>query len=226
MTIAQFVRAAVRLWYVVLLGAALTLSGLHTVRESSYAYLGKVTVVLLPSRAESNGGNELLSKGPTALAAAAVAEVNKGPAVLRVATTDANLVGMGEKSATLIQLRNGGGQWVPRAAGPYIDIEAVDATPELVAGRIDAAVAKVRAAVIALETELKVPAILKVGISQSPENVTVEVLHSSPSRAMAATALAGVGGTAGAVILLDHLLAARRRGTQHKLVARETERVG
>lgn len=211
MTIAQFVRAATRLWYVVLVGAALTAFGIHQVRDASHAYWSKATVVLLPSRLESNGGNELLTKGPAALAAAAVAEVTRGPAVLRAATTDANLVGMGERSATLVQLRNGGGQWVPRAAGPYIDIEAVDASAADVTRRLDSAIAQVRAAVLRLEDQLRVPAQLKVSISQSPELVTVSVLGSSPSRAMAGTALAGIGATVAAVISLDRLLAARRR---------------
>lgn len=206
MTLSQFLAAAVRRWYVVLLGALITACIVAQVRQPAVAYWGRVTLVVLLPAGQSTADNSLLSRSPIAIASLAVQQVNQHPNQLEAASSEATLVGIGERSATSVQLRNTGVQWVPAAGLPYIDVEAVGANEEEVADRIEKAADEIRVAVADLQQRIQVPPQMQVFTEQSSPQLTIEHALSNPKRAMAGALLAGGALTGAAIILADWLL--------------------
>ncbi|MFT4287060.1 hypothetical protein [Nocardioides sp.] len=206
MTLAQLLRAALRRWYVVLVGVALTAAVALPLHRTAVTYWGEATLVVLLPKGESTAANSLLSRSPIAIASLAVQQVNQRPNMLRSASSGATLVGIGERSGTLVQLRNTGVQWLPAAALPYIDIEAVGVSEAEVEQRITTALEQVRVAVADLQQRIGVPSAMQVFTEQRSPQLSVEHALSNPKRALAGTLLAGAALTAAAVVLVDRML--------------------
>lgn len=194
----------IRRWYVTLALGAVTLAFTMWPALQPPVYWGKVTVVvLLPAAA---GNNSLTEFSPVAVAALAVMDVTKEPPRVLSSRADSTLLGLGEGRATLIQLRNAGGQWAPSASESYIDVEATDDSIEGVQKRIDLAVADIRAALRERQVSLNVPRSDQVQVEQSPPQPLVSLVSPSRSRALAASVLTSVVITAAGVVWIDRLL--------------------
>ena len=214
MTVDDLFQAAVRRWYVVLIGVLLTLASIQHVRSAPVVYYSKVTaVVLSPADDEVDQGNSLLIRGPVPLASLVVMDVNNQPNKVRASSDDATLYAMGYRSATWIHLQQAGNQWKATAAGPNIEIEAVDSTPEAVEDRTRTAMSEIGRALQKHQDDFHIKRADRAWIEQSPASPVILPYGASRGRAQGATLLLGICLTAVAVVLADRLLGAvgRRR---------------
>ncbi len=225
MTTLEFLRTAVRLWYVVLIGAIATAGLVATASYGPDVHTARVTlVVLMPGAADSQ--NVLQQSSPAAIASIAVMEVNGAPNRVTSSKAEATLVGRGVTRGESISLRHQGSQWAPSASEPYIDIEAADHTAAGVQQRIDDAVLRVRAAIRHQEDQLDVAPGQRVQLTQTPPSAVITTVPRSPTRAMAVGLLIGLGVTSFAVVRIDRLLRRRRRPDELRRRAERHEDAG
>lgn len=208
--ISEFLRAAVRRWYVVLLGGVVTLLAFAVLTDRPPLYTARVTLTVV-SPAPPGGSSSLQQPVPPVVASAAVMRVNGRAPALAASSADALLVGRTQRPGDDVRLAHFGNQWTASALYPTIIVEAVDVTPEAVQARIERRVQDVRGAMKQLEQEMDVSRSQRVGLSQSPPTPLPAYVPTSRPRAAVGTGVVGVGLTCWAVLGVDTLLR-RRRG--------------
>lgn len=206
MSTREFLAVAARRWYVVAVGLLLTLGVLVAVAQAAGVYWAKTTLVVLTPVTLGEGPNVLTDQSPVSIAALVVMDVNKQPLTVNAGTAEATLYGLGGRRETSVHLRRSGSQWKPSADQPYIDIEAVDDSPEAVRRRLDAAVRDVRATSDRLQSSLGVQPRFRTFLQGSPLKPVVAWVPPSRPRALAGTLLGGLALTGIAVVLTDRVL--------------------
>ncbi|WP_123271895.1 hypothetical protein [Flexivirga caeni] len=155
------------------------------------------------------------SADPIATAAALAILANRGQPVVRAASPDATLYGDGETSAVQAQVRNVGGQWVTSVPAPIIDVQVVEPTAARAQADLKAEMAKLNASLTELQDRFRVRPSNRMTLTFAPSAPTAEIQLPYKTRALAASALAGLMGTVTLVYWVDVWRRGPRKTDRH-----------
>lgn len=225
MTTARFLRAALRRWYLVLLGLALTAWGANFLYTApATTYWSQTTVTILQPRANplATEGFELAD-----LSSALVLRINGAPASSKTSSPETTLYGEGVRQGTRIRVRDVGRQWATSIPDPVVLVEAVGPDPAWVASQMDAQLDAVWANLDELQTELNISEANRVFMRASPETPTVTAITGSRVRAAGATAVLGIAATGIVIYFIDRRWPAPHRNpAPHKNPASDKRPAG
>lgn len=205
MTARDFLAAALRRWYVVVLGAALTLGAFTVVQRQAPVFFTQYNIVLVgPSGTEED--NNVLENpryGLQPLVGVISTDLNEGHPPLLTGDVDATMVGMGAREGVQVRVPNLGTQWRPLFSANYLDVQVAARTPEDVEALAAQASARVADLLEQRQDELGVPGNLRARAVPSSEDPIVYPMAGSRSRALGATGLTGIALTAALVFWLE-----------------------
>lgn len=211
MTARDLLAAALRRWYVVVLGAALTLGAFAVVQRQAPVFFTQYNIVLVgPSGTEHTNVLENPRYGLQPLVGVISTDVNEGHPPLLTGDVDATMVGMGAREGVQVRVPNLGTQWRPLFSANYLDVQVAARTPEEVQVLANETSARVAELLEQRQDELGVPDNLRALAVPSSEDPIVYPMAGSRSRALAATALTGVAVTAVLVFWLERWRPRRR----------------
>lgn len=205
MTARDFLAAALRRWYVVVLGAALTLGAFTVVQRQAPVFFTQYNIVLVgPSGTEED--NNVLENpryGLQPLVGVISTDLNEGHPPLLTGDVDATMVGMGAREGVQVRVPNLGTQWRPLFSANYLDVQVAARTPEDVEALATQTSARVADLLEQRQDELGVPDNLRARAVPSSEDPIVYPMAGSRSRALGATGLTGIALTAALVFWLE-----------------------
>ena len=127
----ELLSLVLRRWYLVLLGAAISIGALYLVTHKPGVYWSQISVLLLAPVHKFYPNN--LENPHDALAPVAgllVADWNGVDRPPLMATGDTALFGEGQRQGIEVRVPNEGSQWQPAYLTPNIDVQVVDSNPE------------------------------------------------------------------------------------------------
>jgi hypothetical protein len=211
LTAREFLAAALRFWYVVVLGAVLTLGAFAVVQRQAPVFFTQYNIVVVgPSGTEHNSVLENPRYGLQPLVGVISTDLNEGHPPLLTGDVDATMVGMGARDGVQVRVPNLGTQWRPLFSANYLDVQVAARTPEEVDALAQQTSARVAELLEQRQDELGVPANLRAQAVPSSDDPIVYPMSGSRSRALGATGLTGVAITAAVVFWLE-----RRRLRRH-----------
>lgn len=211
MTARDLLAAALRRWYVVVLGAALTVGAFAVVQRQAPVFFTQYNIVIVgPSGEEHSNVLEHPRYGLQPLVGVISTDLNEGHPPLLTGDVDATMVGMGERAGVQVRVPNLGTQWRPLFSANYLDVQVAAATPEEVQALATETSARVAELLEQRQDELGVPTNLRALAVPSSEDPIVYPMAGSRSRALAATGLTGVALTAAIVFWLERWRPRRR----------------
>jgi hypothetical protein len=204
MTARDLLAAALRRWYVVVLGAALTVGAFAVVQRQAPVYFTQYNIVIVgPSGDEHSNVLEHPRYGLQPLVGVVSTDLNDGHPPLLTGDVDATMVGMGEREGVQVRVPNLGTQWRPLFSANYLDVQVAAATPEGVQTLAQETSARVADLLERRQDELGVPTNLRALAVPSSEDPIVYPVAGSRSRALGATGLTGIALTAALVFWLE-----------------------
>lgn len=220
MNIREFLRAIVRRWPIVLIGALLTAAaGFAVVREDGTYWTRSELVFMAPSSALFPNSLQTRSED-LIITAGLVGKLVTGPdRALKYASIDVSIIGTPQDADYWLRLPDTGGQWAPNFGDQLLLLDVVGDSPEAVEELHDEVVAQVRTELEGIQREQGVAAVNDITMQVSPETVVVHHVEGSRVRALAMTGLIGVAVTGAAIVLVE-LRASRRRERAAPLAGR------
>lgn len=212
MTTTELLRILLRRWYLVLVGAVLSLGLLYTATHQQAVYWTQYNLLLLqPVGADHTNYLSNPKHALYPLAGVVVRDFNAGSNQPLLASPDTTLVGQGMRSGVQVRLPNQGSQWQPTFQANYLDVQVVDASPEAVLAQTEAVRVKVSQLLKARQEPANVvPGMQVTGIANTDDPVIYQV-GGNRMRAAAAVAIAGAATTLFGVVLFDRWWLLRRR---------------
>jgi len=204
MTLWELLRACVRHWPVVLIGAVLTAGlGIAAAADDGVYFTRTQVIFLAPT--SSLYPNALQTQSEDIIdTAGAVAKRITGPGeVLKFASPDVTLVGLGVRDGWSLRLPDTGGQWASNFASQRLVLDIVGPSRDDVGAKQDAIVSRIDDELDALQREAGVDPVDDITATTAPETTVIYHVGGSRPRVMAATALLGSGATIAAVVLLE-----------------------
>lgn len=208
MTSSDLVLAALRRWYVVLVGAVISLGLVYLATHQAPVYWSQVNVLLIGPK-DPEFPNYLEDPRFTLypFVGVVVSDVNGGEPAMLTASPDTNMVGQGISDGVQVRVPNLGSQWRFDTTSSHIDVQVAASTPEEVTRRTDATVAKVAAALDERQDELGVSDVMRVTSRAATKDPTIYQVGGNRMRAAAASGMSGAAATFVLVYWLE-----RRRG--------------
>jgi hypothetical protein len=211
LTARELLAAALRRWYVVVLGAALTVGAFAVVQRQAPVYFTQYNIVVVgPSGTEHSNVLENPRYGLQPLVGVISTDLNDGHPPLLTGDVDATMVGMGERTGVQVRVPNLGTQWRPLFSANYLDVQVAARTPEDVQALAAETSARVAELLEQRQDELGVPTNLRALAVPSSEDPIVYPVAGSRSRALGATGLTGIALTAALVFWLERWRPRRR----------------
>ena len=211
MTAGDFLAAALRRWYVVVLGAVLTVGVFAVVQRQAPVFFTQYNIVLVgPSGTEHSNVLENPRYGLQPLVGVISTDMNDGHPPLLTGDVDATMVGMGARDGVQVRVPNLGTQWRPLFSANYLDVQVAARTPEDVQAKAEQTSARIATLLEQRQDELGVPANLRALAVPSSEDPIVYPMAGSRSRALGATGLTGIALTAVVVFWLERWRPRRR----------------
>lgn len=212
MTSRDLLGLVLRRWYLMLLGAAVSVAALHGVLHRPGVYwVGFNVVALAPTEVYYPNKLENPHYELSPIAGVVVREWNGAHPALLTASSDTSLYGEGLRSAVQVRMVNQGSQWRPLFPVPVIDIQVVGSSPDAVAAEAERVTDEVTSLLNQRQQAGRVPATARIDVLTSPAHPTVTYHAGSRVRSAAATALLGAVGTTVGVIWFERLLIWRRQ---------------
>jgi uncharacterized membrane protein len=212
MTSRELLSLVLRRWYLMLVGAVVSVAVLHGVVQRPGVYwTGFNVVVLAPTEAFYPNKLENPHYEMSPVAGVLVREWNGAHPPLLTASSDTSLYGEGRRSGVQVRMVNQGSQWRPLFPVPVIDIQVVGARPEVVAAEARRVRTEVEELLRRRQDAGLVPDTARMVTITSPPQPTVTYHAGSRVRSAGATGLLGAVGTTVAVYWLERLRAWRRR---------------
>jgi hypothetical protein len=211
MTSRELLSLVLRRWYIMLLGAAISVVALYLITHRPGVYWTRVSVVVLAPVQKYYPNN--FEDPHDALAPAAsmlVADWNGVKRPLLMATSDTTLFGEGERRAIEVRMPNQGNQWQPLYFSPNIDVQIVDNNPELVAEEARRVSAELEGLLQKRQDAMGVQPSMRMTTIVSPTDPTIMYIAGSRARAAAATGLVGATLTTIAAYWIERWLVWRR----------------
>lgn len=212
MTSRGLIAVLLRRWYLLLLGAALTLGATWvTTHRPGVYWTGYELVVLAPKEQFYANQLETAHYEMSPIAGMFVRLWNGAHPGLLTASSDTRLYGIGERSAVEVRMSNQGSQWKPLYPVPVIDVEVVGPSAQVVADRSAAVRQQLEALVSARQRGVGVKQRWRIVTLASPQEPTISYHGGSKVRAAGATGILGVSLTFVGIWATDSLLRRPRR---------------
>jgi hypothetical protein len=137
MTTLELIRILLRRWYVMVIGAALSVAVLYFATGHTGVYWAQYNIVLLPPEAPSANYLNDPRYGLEPLVGVVASDLNGTNRPLSTASSDATLVGIGVDRGVQVRVPNQGSQWQPVFGAHHLDLQIVDSSPEEVLKRVE-----------------------------------------------------------------------------------------
>ncbi|SDU84299.1 hypothetical protein SAMN04488544_0817 [Microlunatus sagamiharensis] len=211
MTSRGLVALLVRRWYLLLLGAVLTVAGTYAATHRAGVYwAGYSVVVLAPTQKYYDNSLVNAPYEMPQIAGVFVRQYNGAHPGLRTVSSDTRLYGEGERSAVRVRMVNDGSQWKPLYPVPVIDVQVVDPSPQVVAARSAETLARLEQLVQDYQDQADVKQSWRITtLPSSDAGITYH--NGSTMRAAAATGALGISLSLTGIWWIDRLLLRRRR---------------
>jgi hypothetical protein len=204
MTARDLIAAALRRWYVVLLGAVLTVGALYVVTKQAPVYWTQYNILLVgPSGVQKTTVLDDPVYGLQPLVGVIATDFNDGDPPLLTGDVAATIVGEGHREGVQVRVPNLGTQWRPLFPANYLDVQVAAADPEEVLATARATSLRVSVLLEELQDEMGAPLNLRARAVPSSKNPTVIAVTGSRSRALAATGLSGMAITLAVLLMLE-----------------------
>jgi hypothetical protein len=211
MTARDFLAAALRRWYVVVLGAVVTVGVFAVVQRQAPVWFTQYNIVLVgPSGMEHESVLQNPLYGLQPLVGVVSTDLNDGHPPLLTGDVDATMVGMGFHDGVQVRVPNLGTQWRPLFSANYLDVQVAGATPDEVHELAQATSARVSEVLEQRQDELGVPTNLRASAVPSSADPPVYPMAGSRTRALGATGITGIALTAFLVFWLERWRPRRR----------------
>lgn len=204
MTFSELIRACVRFWPVVLIGAICTcIAAVGVLADKGVAFTRTELIFLTPT--SPLYPNALRTQSDDIIiTAGAVARRVSGPGeVTKYASPDVSLVGLGIRDGWSIRLPDTGGQWATNFATQRLILDIVAPTRDAVAARQTQLIARVAAELDALQREHGVDEAAMITVIPAPVSTMVYQIGGSRPRALGMTAALGVAITGAIIVVLE-----------------------
>lgn len=194
-------KGTLQFWWVVVIGAVLTMVACSAVGARPGVYWGQVDVVVLaPSTPSVPNAFQATQTRAIVMAGVLQREV-AGPPGANVVSDEVTIVGQGVRDGSWVRLPNAGGQWANNFDRPVLDVQASAPTRQGVQRRLASALRDVQGALDDLQARAGVAVGSRFTATTSPQVPVVRYDEGRPLLAMATTALLGFGMTVAMVIL-------------------------
>jgi hypothetical protein len=204
MTLWDLVRAALRRWPVLVVGAVATLLVAYATTLDDGVYWSRTQVVFLAPSSNAYPNALRTTSEDLIITAGVVAKGVSGPGkVTKYASPDATLVGEGVRDGWSIRLPDTGGQWATNFAQQILYVEVVGATATEVGARQRAIIEQIADELDRLQRDAKVAPVNDISVTVAPESTVVHQVKGSRARSLGMAGVLGVGATLAVVILLE-----------------------
>ncbi|MBD3923144.1 hypothetical protein IEZ26_00805 [Nocardioides cavernae] len=211
MTARDFLAAALRRWYVVVLGAVLTVGAFAVVQRQAPVFFTQYNIVLVGPQGVRNGNlldNPLYGLQP--MAGVVANDINAGHGPLLTGDVVATIVGMGQRDGVQVRVPNLGTQWRPAFPAHHLDVQVAGPDAQTVQDAARETVQLVEQVLAERQDERAVHPRLRVHAVPSSADPVVYPMAGSRSRALGATGLTGIALTAVVVFWLERWRPRRR----------------
>lgn len=211
MTSSDLVLAAVRRWYVMLVGATISLGFVYLATHQAPVYWTQFNVLLIgPRIAEFPNYLEDPRYTIYPMVGLVASDLNDGPPRVVTASTDTNMVGQGISDGVQVRVPNLGTQWRRDMSASHIDVQVAAPTQEEVVRRAERTLDEVAAALQTRQDELGIVAGMRVTSVPATKAPPVYQIGGNRLRAAAATGMSGAAVTFFLVYALERQRARRR----------------
>ncbi|MBC7278354.1 hypothetical protein [Nocardioides sp.] len=211
MALWDLLRATVRRWPIVVVGAILTLVAAEYASQDRSVYWTRTDLlVLAPKNAQFPNALRATSEDLVITAGVVgklVAGTRQAP---KFTATDAGLIGMGVRDGWTVRLPDTGGQWAPNYVDQWLIIEVVGPDPETVRIRKEQLVEAMGIALARVQDEYQVDQAFRMTTKEAPGSTVIYPVGGSSPRAFAVTGLLGAAATLYLVVRIDPILLRRR----------------
>ncbi|MET8522177.1 hypothetical protein [Nocardioides sp. NPDC004968] len=211
MALWDLLRAMVRRWPIVVVGAILTLAAANYASQDRSVYWTRTDLVFLapknaqyPNALRATSEDLVITAGVVGKLVVGTREIPKFTA------TDAGLIGMGVREGWTVRLPDTGGQWAPNYTDQWLIIEVVGSDPETVRAQKEQLVEEMTAALDRVQDEYQVARAFRMSTKEAPGSTVVYPVGGSSKRAFAVTGLLGATATLYLVVLIDPILLRRK----------------
>lgn len=196
MTSRDLLSAALRRWYVMVVGAVVSLGFVYTVTHQPTVYWTQFNVLLIgPKNPEFPNYLEDPRYTLYPIVGLVVNDVNDGEPAMVTASTDTNMVGQGLSDGVQVRVPNLGTQWRRNLTSSHIDVQVAAPTPEEVTRRADATLDEVASALKDRQAELGIAREMRVTSVAATSDPTIYAVAGSRLRAAAASGMSGAAST-------------------------------
>lgn len=204
MSARDYLRATLRFWYVVVLGAALSVGALYLIRAQEPVYWTQFDVVLVdPPGRDGASVMDHPVYGLEPLTGVVATRFNHGRSPHPTGDVSASMIGQGRLDGVEVRVPNLGTQWRTNFSANYLDVQVAGATPEAVSAAAVEASAELSRLLESEQASLGVPVRLRATAVPSSDDPRVVPVTGSRTRAAAATALVGASLTGMVVYWLE-----------------------
>ena len=211
MALWDLLRAMVRRWPIVVIGAILTLAAANYASEDRSVYWTRTDLLFLaPENAQYPNALRATSEDMVITAGVVGKLVSGTRQVPKFTATDAGLIGMGVRDGWTVRLPDTGGQWAPNYVDQWLIIEVVGPDPETVRTRKEQLVEAMTAALDRVQDEYHVARAFRMTTKEAPGSTVVYPVGGSSKRAFAVSGMLGAAATLYLVVRIDPILLRRR----------------
>ena len=208
MTSRELLRLVLRRWYVMLLGAAISVGALYLITQRPDIYWTHFNVVVLAPLDKDDYPNKLENAHDqlAPMAGLLVADWNGVDRPLLMASDETTLFGETQRKGIQVRVPNEGSQWAPRYFSPNIHVQVVDSNPDTVAQEARRVSVELNALLQKRQDALGIQPAMRMTTMVSPADPTIEYVSGSRARAALATGLVGAALTLIAVYWTERWL--------------------
>ena len=213
MTFWELIRAFLRPWPVVLIGALCTAGAGYLAIQDDGVYFTRTEIVFLAPTSTLYPNALRTQSEDIIVTAGVVAKAITGPGkVTKFSSPDVTLIGMGVRDGWSLRLPDTGGQWATNFATQRLILDIVGPTREKVREQQSAIILRVQDELAALQRDAGVDPVNDITAMTAPQTTVVFHVGGNKIRALGMSAALGVGATAAVVLWLEFR---RRRSELH-----------
>jgi hypothetical protein len=216
MTLWDLLRACLRRWPIVLVGAVLTAAAGFAITLDDGVYWTRAQVVFLAPSSDLYPNSLKTKSGDLIITAGIVAKrVMGAEKIEKYASPDATIVGATPiRDGYWVRLPDTGGQWATNFASQELLVEVVAPTHDRVVAVQQQVISRIAEELDALQREQKVDEVNDITVTVAPESTVVYQVKGSRPRALLMTAILGIGLTLASIMILEQRAHARRTTTE------------
>ena len=196
MTSRDLLHAALRRWYVMIIGAVVSLGFVYVATHQPPVYWTQFNVLLIgPKNPEFPNYLEDSRYALDPIVGLVVNDENKGESTMVTASTETNMVGQGLTDGVQVRVPNLGTQWRRNPSANYIDVQVAAPTLKELLRRVDTTLDEVAAALDVRQDELGIVPGMRVTSVATTDDPTVYTVSGNRIRAAAASGMSGAAVT-------------------------------